>query len=89
MTNKYERARSPVVNRVHNFPVDDLHNEQKRLDKLHDVFRKSDTVDNHTTHLFGGGKAKPPPRDAFVKENDSTSTEEEKSSQAAAVKTDQ
>ena len=55
MVNKYERARSPVVNRVHHFPEDDLHNERERLNKLHDVFRKSDTVDNHTTHLVGDG----------------------------------
>ena len=55
--NKFERARSPVINRVHySPPADDLHIEQKKLDKLHEVFRKSDTVDNHTIHRFGDGK---------------------------------
>ena len=73
MTNKYERARSPIINQAHYSPPDDLHIEQKKLDKLYDVFRKSDTVGNHTIQRFDDGKA-----------NTSMSTEEEDESSQAS-----
>ena len=84
-TNKYERARSPVINRVHSSPpVEDyLQIEQKKLDKLHDEFRKStDTANNHAIQRFGNGKEKP---NTFTEEEESLSSQASSSSENGSM----
>ena len=69
------------IPRQHHRPEDDdLQIEQKKLDKLHDEFRKSaDTANNHAAiQHFGNGKEKP---NTFAEEEESSSRTSSSSSE--------